>query len=983
MNGRRDARGRGGGGAAKPAPKGAPFLLDSFLPDGDSEDEGSLEAELLALTGGRPSGSKEKPKGKTPLPMEHIERMAALCMKDIEDDDGEDLEDDEDLLAELDEVLGDEKEEEPKIAAPPTQTVSITPQAAPSSAGGMEATLTERLAMYKEALANAKQAGEGTKARRYERGVKTLEGLLRSAKKGASVSPEDIPPLVAVGKSQDTPVSPVVAPSSPYPPCQPPQVSSVNGVPPRVPAPLKAPPPVPVKPQSLPQPVSQTVAVTSSAPVTPSPESHGDKEIVLDRQRDYKLAALQSKRQGDNEMASKYYRIAKSLDPLLSALDSGQTVDTRSLPPPPDKLPENISVQPQGPVNTVPPPVSDKLPTTPSVQPQAPVPAAPPVSSAPPPPPRDTLDALQQRMDRYRIAAEQAKGRGDDRKARMHERIVKQYQDAIRSHKAGRTVNLAELPVPPGFPPIQGSNPSQQEQSIVGVLETAMKLANQQDGGDDNDDDDDEEEESPDTRKLAPRPSPASQPQTTAPKVSPSKSPKISGKAQQQLQFLEGRRKQLMAAALRSKQHRDLEGAKIFLRQAKGLDPMIEAARGGLPVDITKVPPAPINEDDFSLKQQRGGGAQSSEKYNKLMEILKQQHEMCMSYSKQFTHLGNITETAKYEKLAEDCMKYIDVVKQAHARGLPVPSYHYEERTISIVKIFPELNSTDLVLYVTRALNLPLSSGTSANDLDTFVRFEFAYPSLEEAQKDKTNVIKGTPSPVFKETFTLQINRNHRGLKRAIQAKGIKFEVVQKGSLFKSDRVLGTAHLKLEALETSCEIREILEVMEGRRPTGGKLEVSVRIREPLTSQQLSSKTEKWLVIDPLTLPPVTAPKPKQPPPMKSMGSSAPTLHCLSVLSYEKERLEKKIHMCRQHHRPVPDDLIALLNDVTRRSQQQIQQLRQGGPSIRAEYVRQLDRYLQFYEDSARRLGQEGNREAAKEALYKRNLVGNELQKMNR
>lgn len=43
-----------------------------------------------------------------------------------------------------------------------------------------------------------------------------------------------------------------------------------------------------------------------------------------------------------------------------------------------------------------------------------------------------------------------------------------------------------------------------------------------------------------------------------------------------------------MQAALRAKQQNDIEGAKLFLRQAKGLDPMIEASQNGLPVDITK-----------------------------------------------------------------------------------------------------------------------------------------------------------------------------------------------------------------------------------------------------------------------------------------------------------------------------------------------------------------------------------------------------------
>lgn len=59
--------------------------------------------------------------------------------------------------------------------------------------------------------------------------------------------------------------------------------------------------------------------------------------------------------------------------------------------------------------------------------------------------------------------------------------------------------------------------------------------------------------------------------------------------AQQQLAFLEGRKKQLLQAALRAKQKNDVEGAKMHLRQAKGLEPMLEASRNGLPVDIAKV----------------------------------------------------------------------------------------------------------------------------------------------------------------------------------------------------------------------------------------------------------------------------------------------------------------------------------------------------------------------------------------------------------
>lgn len=59
--------------------------------------------------------------------------------------------------------------------------------------------------------------------------------------------------------------------------------------------------------------------------------------------------------------------------------------------------------------------------------------------------------------------------------------------------------------------------------------------------------------------------------------------------AVQQLEFLEGRKKQYMKAALQAKQKNDMEQAKIFLRTAKGFDPMIEAARSGKTVDISAV----------------------------------------------------------------------------------------------------------------------------------------------------------------------------------------------------------------------------------------------------------------------------------------------------------------------------------------------------------------------------------------------------------
>lgn len=37
--------------------------------------------------------------------------------------------------------------------------------------------------------------------------------------------------------------------------------------------------------------------------------------------------------------------------------------------------------------------------------------------------------------------------------------------------------------------------------------------------------------------------------------------------------------------------------------------------------------------------------------------------------------------------------------------------------------------------------------------------------------------------------------------------------------------------------------------MEGRKKVGGKLEIQVRMRTPLLTQQVEQVQEKWLVID--------------------------------------------------------------------------------------------------------------------------------------
>lgn len=987
-----------GQGAARAKQMG--LLLD-LNPGGEMDDGGNdadLEAELMNLVGSG-GGGRSQPKknnGKA-VGMAEIERMAALCMKDIDDDEiGDDDLEDEDLLAELNDVLEDSEEEETSAPTPPASSVSApkvavtshSPAAVPTEATGVESKLLERIDMYNTAISNAKTAGESSKVRRYERGLKTLQSMLTSAKKGKAINEEEMPPPVALGGKPSTPsdVAPAVSQDLPQPAESPP--SPYNQKPTRESTP---PPAYNAKPQRASTQNSTAPVITQDTPAISPTSSQLDtqesalKQEVLSRQREYKLAALDAKQNGNIDLAKQHYIVAKKMDAMLEALDRNEQFDLSSLPPPPADAVTAAAQLTSKPVASAPAaPVASAAPAAPSH-----------INPASLPAPKTVAEALQQRMEIYKSAAEGAKSKGDDRKARMHQRIVKQYQDAVKAHKAGRPVNLSDLPMPPGCPPLQGSEGG--GQNLMGVLETAMKIANQDEEADDDDDEDEPKERTTTAARAS-----AQKAKSPAPQAAP----KLGPKAQQQLDFLLLRRQAFLRAALRSKQMKDMTGATQHLRHAKGLDPMIEAAKSGLPVDIRKIPVTPINEEDFSLSRSRSSPSMSprtSEQFHALMDLLRKQHDKCQGLCQQFTEYGNIAEAFKFEKLIGECMKSVEILRNAYSKAHPVPKCRTEDRTFNTIKIYPNLTLNDMVLYIIKGVNLPAPPGVSPNDLDASVKFEFPFPSAEEAQRDKTSTVKSTNNPEFKEQFKLNINRSHRAFKRVIQSKGIKFEISHKGSLFKNDKVVGTAQVKLEALENNCDFREIIEVMDGRKATGGKLEVRVKIREPVSGAHLQPVTEKWLVLEPVSpLSPPERQKERAPSPRaksrnepsaggrssnhhRSRSSSPPQykLHSFSLLNFDKERCERKLAEYRKHHKDPPSDLIQQYKEITHRLQWQKAQLERASPALLKEYENVLKRFAHGLSDSIKKYSSQGNRDAAKDALGRLKMVEHELESLQR
>lgn len=392
-------------------------LTDGGLDDGNDSD---LEAELAALTQG--GGAKPKRPQKKKIPDADLDAMVAESMKDIPSDaelSGDD--DDPDLLNELSNIAGNcylfyldyviiynfiitgdtsEKEEEEQSS----------PAKSPEGSSDVLKLLNDRLKMYEEAEKNAKSAGESGRARRFGRGLKTIKDLIKQANAGRPINNDDIPPEVSTGarKSADSNDSP--AP----------------------PEPTRSAPPIPLQPEPEPEPELE------KTPEEPPPAPQVDPQLInmlTERKNQYKIAALKAKKSGDNTTAISYIKIAKQFETVIAAAQSGQSVDLSRMPGPPqdpsEKLEDNKMQTDSVPQEQESEEPDESLITASSVE-----------------------EALHQRLDVYKKQEEAAKEQDNASKARRMGRIVKQYEQAIKAHKAGKPISVDELPTPPGYAPI-------------------------------------------------------------------------------------------------------------------------------------------------------------------------------------------------------------------------------------------------------------------------------------------------------------------------------------------------------------------------------------------------------------------------------------------------------------------------------------------------------------------------------------------------
>ncbi|XP_064625209.1 coiled-coil and C2 domain-containing protein 1-like isoform X2 [Lineus longissimus] len=945
------------------AGKGDDLLVQMGMIPGmgnDDDDDEDLEAELLALQGmsapQKQKRSTKKSGNNDGVDLAAIDKMAHEAMN-MDGDDDDDVEDDDELLAELQQLSSDEdskpapkpsSQPSPSKVAPPAPAPRMTSlpsqahqMAAPapaerapsprSSTGkqGILAELEERLEMYNGAYSHAQTEGNSSKARRMNRGAKTLKDLIRQAKAGKPVPEEEIPPVVHAGQvgkqKEDSPAA----------------------------TPMETVPSEPVRVYTQPDP---PVSPSQGAAAPLSPDVQKSIAVMTERREQYKLAALQAKKSGDIEHARSYFKTAKQFDSVIDAATAGNPIDLSKMPPsPPSASAPSIQVeksrnQGHGEAAAAAEPELD-VPMDSSVDKDL---------FGAPDAPQSVMEALQQRLQKYKSTVEKAKEEGNSGKARRMGRIAKQYEDAIKAHKAGRPVDYSELPTPPGFAPIPtGSSPAQS-------MSPPAASPQQRSPG------------APQMRTAA-----GSGGQTSPATASPPK-PAVKrksgeipvGRQQQQLAFILDRQKQFKLAALKAKQAGDKEQAMAYLKQAKGFDPMIESLHNGVRVDMSKIPRPPgmeeeslssyefVESDDCSNSGQTGD---REEMFKKLEQDLINQIRTYSSNSNHFTHTGDISSADRFDKLGQNCRKDLDALKNAYKHGDPVPRFHYETKEFKLFKCCTDLGDSDLELIVVRGIHYNPPSGYTPEQLDTYVKYEFPFPT-DDCPKGQTQMVKSTACPEYEKSFKIPINRKSRSFQRLIKMKVFKFEVYYRRGILKSDKVLGSASVKLQPLEDHCEIHECVDLMDGRRPCGGRLEVRVRIRQPLVSKEEEEVKEKWLVID-LFNRALTAGSP-------AANSGATSI---DVLKFEKQLLDKKIITYQKQLTPTQ---ITALQHKSQQLQDQAlklqQDLKQGGIGAYKSYAACIEKSSEQYVQEARALLAKGDKDKAQIAMSKKKLVEKEV-----
>ncbi|KAL9545413.1 hypothetical protein MBANPS3_007169 [Mucor bainieri] len=190
-----------------------------------------------------------------------------------------------------------------------------------------------------------------------------------------------------------------------------------------------------------------------------------------------------------------------------------------------------------------------------------------------------------------------------------------------------------------------------------------------------------------------------------------------------------------------------------------------------------------------------------------------------------------------------------------HATKPNIPALHYEQVDYTYKNLLDTVPDNMMEFKILRAISLPTLD--ISTNLEPFVAWDFGgWPPENTAQaamnKGETPVVPGI-NPEFDFTLLIPISRTNRLFQRYVQRKKLTIEVFHNKytyGLFRRPVSLGKVVIPMDRLLTKSSIAGAFDLLDGsRKKTGGKIDIQVNLREPLTGEDIAKRSERWLVLD--------------------------------------------------------------------------------------------------------------------------------------
>ncbi|CAG8678626.1 12706_t:CDS:2 [Funneliformis caledonium] len=211
-----------------------------------------------------------------------------------------------------------------------------------------------------------------------------------------------------------------------------------------------------------------------------------------------------------------------------------------------------------------------------------------------------------------------------------------------------------------------------------------------------------------------------------------------------------------------------------------------------------------------------------------------------------------MTQAATFYRYKKSFMADLTSLISYRTHGKNVPAFHFQDITYCVENAFLHLSANDMEICIERAYNLG-NKEVNGKDVDAYVSWDIGWPTegslgAGSGKGDTSTATRGM-DPEFNWKKIINIERT-KAFQRYVNSKKATFEVFHYRGFLRKAISLGKATVKLDLLLSKAEIHEVLMLVDHvRKPTGGKLEIRLRLRTPLINPDIISKTEKWLIID--------------------------------------------------------------------------------------------------------------------------------------